>query len=153
MIDDLLTEDAILTGLKAGGKKGLLQKLSEAAARDLDRDPAEVMAAIMDRERLGSTGVGEGVAIPHARLAGIERPRAWFARLDAPVDFDSVDDVPVDLAFLLIVPETADAEHLKILARVSRFFRREALRDRVREATSPAAIHALFAAGSASEAA
>ncbi|MEO1137475.1 MAG: PTS sugar transporter subunit IIA, partial [Pseudomonadota bacterium] len=140
-------------GFRASGKKAVIQRLCEAAAHDLDCDAAEIFDAVMERERLGSTGVGGGVAIPHARIDGLDRPRGWFARLDSPVDYDAIDDAPVDLVFLLLAPEAANAEHLKTLARISRFFRREDRRQRIRETESPAAIHALFAAAEKRDAA
>jgi len=143
-LSDLLDVDAIEPALRASGKKQALQRLCDRAAADAGIDARAIFDAVMEREKLGSTGVGGGVAIPHARLEGLEGARGWFARLETPIDYDAVDDEPVDLVFLLLAPEAANAEHLKALARISRFFRREAQRKRLREAESAAAIHALF---------
>ena len=144
-LSDILTVEAIIPGLRAGGKKLALQKICELAAKDTGLNARDVFEAVMEREKLGSTGVGGGVAIPHARLAGLKSVRGWFARLETPIEFESVDDEKVDLIFLLLAPEQAGADHLKALARVSRLFRREDVRRRLRETHSAAAVYALLA--------
>lgn len=144
-LSDIISVDAIAPVLRVQGKKAVLQKICEAAARDLGLAPDVVFDAVMERERLGSTGVGGGVAIPHALLPGLPAVRGWFARLETPMPYESVDDEPVDLVFLLLAPEHAGAEHLKALARVSRRLRREDVRRRLRDADTPAAAYALLA--------
>lgn len=144
-LSDILTVEAIIPGLRASGKKLALQKICELAAKDIGLNARDIFEAVMEREKLGSTGVGGGVAIPHARLPGLKSVRGWFARLDTPIEFESVDDEKVDLIFLLLAPEQAGADHLKALARVSRLFRREDVRRRLRETHSAAAAYALLA--------
>lgn len=131
-LSDLLSADSILGSLSATNRKQALQIMSEAAAAKLDIDSRLIFDAMMERERLGSTGVGDGVAIPHARLEGLDRVFGLFARLKTPIDFDAIDGRPVDLIFLLLAPEASSAEHLKALARISRIFRREDLRSHLR---------------------
>jgi len=143
-LSDLLNVEAIIPAMRVTGKKAALQKLCERAAVDTGLDARAIFDAVMEREKLGSTGVGYGVAIPHARLEGLDKVSGWFARLDNAVDYDAVDDEPVDMMFLLLAPDAANAEHLKALARVSRFFRRENQRNRLREADSAAAMYALL---------
>ncbi len=144
-LSDILTADAVIPDLRAPGKKLALQKICERAAKDAGLDAHDLFEAVLERERLGSTGVGGGVAIPHARVAGLNGVRGWFARLETPIEYESIDDEPVDLMFLLLAPEEAGAEHLKALARVSRLFRREDVRQRLRETHSGSAAYALLA--------
>lgn len=144
-VSALLEPESILPDMRASGKKAALQKLCERAAHDTGIEARRIFDAVIEREKLGSTGVGGGVAIPHARLEGLDRVRGWFARLEEPVDFEAVDDAPVDMVFLLLAPDAANADHLKALARVSRFFRRESQRQRIRDAETAAAILSLFA--------
>jgi PTS system nitrogen regulatory IIA component len=131
-LPDLLSADTVLGSLSATNRKQALQILSEAAAARLDLDSRIIFDAVMERERLGSTGVGDGVAIPHARLEGLDHVFGLFAKLKSPIDFDAIDGRPVDLVFLLLAPETSGAEHLKALARISRVFRREDIRSHLR---------------------
>ncbi|QNL20089.1 PTS IIA-like nitrogen regulatory protein PtsN [Hyphobacterium sp. CCMP332] len=131
-LPDLLSADTVLGSLSATNRKQALQILSEAAAAKLDLDSRIIFDAVMERERLGSTGVGDGVAIPHARLEGLDHVFGLFAKLKSPIDFDAIDGRPVDLVFLLLAPETSGAEHLKALARISRVFRREDIRSHLR---------------------
>ena len=120
--------------------------VAEAAARVTGLPGGAVNAALLKREAAGSTGVGEGVALPHARAPGLDRLRGVFLRLDAPVPFDAVDDQPVDLIFALLVPaEGTGVEHLQALAKVARLLRRPDIREQLRKAQTADAIHALLA--------
>ena len=117
-IADLLPgPDAVLASVKAPGKKALLAELAGRAAPLLKLDERRLFDRVLERERLGSTGIGGGIAIPHARMAGLDRPRGMFARLAQPVDFDAIDERPVDVVFLLVAPEGAGADHLKEIGR------------------------------------
>lgn len=122
-LSDLIQPGAIIPALKASSKKQLLQILSEKAAELTGLPEREVFETILQRERLGSTGVGNGVAIPHGKLANISKIAGIFARLETPVDFEALDDQPVDLVFLLLAPENAGADHLKALSRIARMLR------------------------------
>ena len=123
-LSDLIEAPAILPALKANSKKQLLQLLSERAAGDHRHcRSGKIFDTILQRERLGSTGVGNGIAIPHGKLAGVKRITGVFARLETPVDFEALDDQPVDLVFLLLAPEGAGADHLKALSRIARVLR------------------------------
>src|SRR3954453_21465891 len=119
-IGDLLDRNAISLRVSASSKRQALAVISEIAARNFGLDAGDVLDALTERELAGSTGVGHGVAAPHARLEGLERMRGVFIRLEQPVDFDAVDDQPVDLIFALFAPKEAVTEHLRALARVSR---------------------------------
>ena len=118
--------------------------IAEIAARNFHLDAGDVLDALSEREAAGSTGVGYGVAVPHARLEGLERMRGVFVRLENPVEFESVDDQPVDLLFALFAPKNAGAEHLRALARVSRIMRQSELREQLRKARTADAVHALL---------
>jgi PTS system nitrogen regulatory IIA component len=144
-IDDLLDRRAITPKLQARTKQQALSLLAETAARVFGLDAGAVLEALQARERAGSTGVGEGVAVPHARLAGLDRMRGLFLRLESPVDFDAIDGAPVDLIFALFAPPDAGSEHLRSLARVARMLRQKELRQQLRQARTPDAIHALLA--------
>lgn len=139
---DLIRADAIVFRIKAQTKNEVLLALSEAAVAAYGVDLSATLESTLERERLGSTGVGEGVAIPHARLKGLKAPAAVLALLDPPVDFEAPDGRPADIVVLLLSPEEAGADHLKALARISRFLRRQDVRDGLRAARSAAAIHA-----------
>ncbi len=143
-IEDLLVTDLVYADFKASSKKQALQNLSRRWAEVHSMDDRLVMEKLLDRERLGSTGVGKGVAIPHARIEGLTEISGAFARLAAPVDFDAVDDVPVDLVFMLFAPEDAGADHLKALARVSRLLRDSAACDKFRQTTNAGALYAMI---------
>jgi PTS system nitrogen regulatory IIA component len=142
--DLLLGPDAVLASVKASGKKALLAELASRAASVLQLDERRLFDRLLERERLGSTGIGSGIAIPHARMTGIERPRGLFARLGHPVDFDSIDERPVDIVFLLVAPEGAGADHLKALARVSRLLRDRSLVEKLRNTETSDALYALL---------
>lgn len=143
-IGELLIRDGIVLKSGASSKRQALHVLASAAAQAMGLDEIRVFDALMEREALGSTGLGSGVAVPHARLAGLDRVRAVFVRLDTPVAYDSVDDRPVDLMFALFAPPRDGAEHLRALAAVSRAMRSPELREQLRQARTEDAIHALF---------
>ena len=143
-LSDLLSADSVLGTLSATNRKQALQVLSEAAGAKLGLDSRIVFDSVMERERLGSTGVGDGVAIPHARLKGLDHVFGLFARLKHPIDFDAIDGRPVDLIFLLLAPETSSAEHLKALARISRVFRRDDFRSHLRATDSRDGMFAIL---------
>ncbi len=141
-LQDLLTSESVLINLKAKCKREALSKLADAASSLVDADAEAVREALMQREQLGSTGVGEGVAIPHGKIAGLSKVCGILARLETPVDFDAVDDQPVDLLFLLLAPEDASAAHLKALAKVTRLLRDEDARAALRGADTAEALYA-----------
>lgn len=141
---DFLDFDAIKTSLPGGSKKALLQQLASLAGQRLDLDPAAILASVSEREQLGSTGFGHGVAIPHARIDGLERIYGLFARLGEPVDYKAIDGRPVDLVFLLLSPMDAGADHLKALASISRVTRDAGTLERLRGARSRDALAALL---------
>lgn len=143
-IGELLDRTAISMRVGAANKKKALAVIAEIAARNFGLEPAAVLDALLEREAAGSTGVGHGVAVPHARLDGLERMRGVFVRLEQPVEFESVDDQPVDLLFALFAPRNAGAEHLRALAKVSRQLRQGDLREQLRKARSADAVHALL---------
>jgi PTS system nitrogen regulatory IIA component len=152
-LSDILTDKALDAALVAANKKGLFQQLASAASK-LCGVPAKTIAASLNaREKIGSTGFGGGAAIPHARIEGLTGVFGYFARLQTPVDFQSIDNMPVDLAFLLLSPPDAGAEHLKALARVSRLFRDPQIVAKLRGARSKDALYALLAGGEARDAA
>src|SRR5690606_27200154 len=126
-LSDILSADGIVPSLKVSSKKQALQELSAIAAKQTGLDARQVFETLLQRERLGSTGLGQGIAIPHGKMAGLDKLHTVFARLSQPIDFDSVDDQPVDLIFLLLAPESAGADHLKALARISRLLRDPAI--------------------------
>ncbi|MEG3181678.1 PTS sugar transporter subunit IIA [Sphingomonas sp. LT1P40] len=152
-LSDLLTPEAVLSGTPAGTKKKLFALLGEAAAAAYRLDPAAVAERLSEREKLGSTGFGGGIAIPHGKIAGLPGVIGMFARLDKPLDFGSVDDAPVDLVFALLSPPEAGAEHLKALARVSRRLRDRVFTAKLRGAGSTDALFALLTGVEARDAA
>jgi nitrogen PTS system EIIA component len=144
-IADLLTgPEAVLASVKASGKKALLAELASRAATVLGLDERRLLDRLVEREALGSTGIGGGIAIPHGRMAPLAAPRGLFARLAQPVAFDSIDDRPVDIVFMLVAPEGAGADHLKALARVSRLLRDRSLVEKLRATESAEALYALL---------
>ena len=120
---DLITPQSVIPDLRAGSKAEVLAVLAKRAAELTGLDPTTVYHGLIERERLGTTGVGNGIAIPHARLADLERLCVVFARLPRPIDFEAIDEHPVDLVVLLLTPEGAGADHLKALSRISRLLR------------------------------
>jgi PTS system nitrogen regulatory IIA component len=152
-IGELITPSQIRPALKASSKKQTLQELAKFSAQWVEQDERTIFDILLERERLGTTGVGRGVAIPHGRLAAIDQLFGFFARLETPVPFDAIDEQPVDLIFLLLAPESAGADHLKALAQVSRMFRDQAVCKKLRGTDSSEAIYALLTETAASEAA
>jgi len=150
---DLIARDAILPTVKAGSKKQILQEVA-ARARDVyGLDARQVCEGLLAREKLGSTAMGGGVAIPHARLPGITAIAGLFARLEKPADFEAADGQGVDLIFVLLAPEESGADHLRALARVSRLLRDADLRKKLRETAEAPALYALITEPAASRAA
>jgi nitrogen PTS system EIIA component len=150
---ELLAPQSVLPTLKVAGKKQLLQELAKRAAQLTGIEEKTILDTLAERERLGSTGIGAGTAVPHGRLGGLQRIVGLFARLDRPIPFDSVDDQPVDLVFLLLTPVSAGSEHLTALARVSRIFRDRAMCQKLRGTTTADALYALLTDRTASHAA
>lgn len=143
-IGTLLDPRAIAPRAGGGGKRQVLSAVADIAARTLGLKAEQVLDALLEREAAGSTGVGHGVAVPHARLPGLDRMRGVFLRLEQPTAFESVDDQPVDLVFALFAPVEADSEHLRTLARVSRLLRQGDLRQQLRQARTAESIYALL---------
>jgi PTS system nitrogen regulatory IIA component len=141
---DILSEESVFvcTGLKT--KREVLERLAQQAASTTGRDATAIFEAINDRESLGSTGLGNGIAIPHGRFSGLAGVTAVFARLLQPVDFDAVDDQPVDLVMMLLAPPGAGADHLKALARVARVLRTESAVEQLRATEEPRVLHAVL---------
>ncbi len=141
LISEYLTPQAILPDLKATSKKQVLQELSTFAGERLDIENRAVFDVLVERERLGTTGFGNGVAIPHGKMPQLKQLHMMFARLDTPVNFDAVDGRPVDLIFLLLTPENAGADHLKALAKASRILRDDKICAKLRGSETAEAIY------------
>jgi nitrogen PTS system EIIA component len=152
-IEDLITPESVIPRLRASSKKQVLQELAKRAAETTGLPERAIFDVLLERERLGTTGVGDGIAIPHGKLAELQRLHGLFARLETAVDFDAVDDQPVDLIFLLLAPEGAGADHLKALARVSRLLRDRSTCEKLRGADKADALYALLTGSRASHAA
>jgi PTS system nitrogen regulatory IIA component len=152
-IGHLLDRQAIISKVSATSKRHALTLAGEIASRLYGLKAAAVADSLIERERKGSTGVGSGVAVPHARVEGLERVRGMFLRLEAPIVFGAVDDQPVDLMFVLLAPTEAKTEHLQALARISRALRKPELREQLRQARTQDALHALLVADAHSSAA
>ena len=142
-IDEILAPEAVIHGLRATGKKNLLEELARRAGRELGIDPGEILGALLRREDLGSTGVGDGVALPHARMEAVARPFGLLARLRDPLNFEAVDERPVDLVFLLLLPAGDGGEHLHALACVARRLRAPETTAALRGARDAGALYAL----------
>ncbi len=142
-----------MASLKAKSKKQVLQELAAHAARLTGLPERDIFDTLLQRERLGSTGVGHGIAIPHGKLAGLPHITGLFARLEEPIDFDAVDGQPVDLIFLLLAPEGAGADHLKALARISRLLRETSAVEKLRRSKDAAALYAVLTEAATSHAA
>ncbi|MCX7327627.1 MAG: PTS IIA-like nitrogen regulatory protein PtsN, partial [Hyphomicrobiales bacterium] len=136
--------DSVIAPLKANGKKQALQEIAQRAAAITGLPEREVFETLLQRERLGSTGIGEGIAIPHGRSPSLTRLRGLFVRMEKPIDFEALDGQPVDIMFVLLAPEGAGADHLKALARVARVLRDRATLDSIRRADDAAAIYAIL---------
>ena len=143
-ISDLTSSKLVVANLKATSKKQVLQDLSRRASDATGLNERAIFDVIMDRERLGSTGVGNGIAIPHGKLPDLDRLHGVFARLEQPVDFQAIDDRPVDLIFLLLAPESAGADHLKALAKVSRILRDVGTCEKLRGTDTSDALYAIL---------
>lgn len=152
-IADLLTPNRVVPHLKATCKKHALQELARVASQSTDIADRSVFDVLLEREKLGTTGVGSGIAIPHAKLPELKTVQGVFARLDEPIEYDAIDDQPVDLMFLLLAPEDAGADHLKALARVSRMMRDHAKCAKLRGSDDRDALYALLTDSAASKAA
>lgn len=140
----LLQPKTVIAGVPAANKKALLTQLASQLAQAHGLAPKEAAASLLDREKIGSTGFGGGIAIPHGKLEGLGRIVGLFARLSQPIDFQAIDELPVDLVFVMLSPPQAGAEHLKALARVSRRLRDQAFVAKLRGAGSPDALYALW---------
>jgi PTS system nitrogen regulatory IIA component len=152
LLTDLVAPNAIIPALKVNSKKQLLQELAAKAAELCGQSERTILETLLQRERLGTTGVGNGVAIPHGKLPKLTNLFGVFARLDRPVDFESMDNEPVDLVLLLLAPETAGADHLKALARVARLFKDADVVRKLRNSRDAEALYAVLAMPSASAA-
>jgi nitrogen PTS system EIIA component len=153
VIEDILNEACVVTSLKATSKKQALNELARLAAEKTGLSERAIFDVLLERERLGTTGVGDGIAIPHGKLPDLAKLFGCFARLENPVEFDAVDNAPVDLVFLLLAPESAGADHLKALARISRVLRNSIHCDKLRTAPTSDKIYALLTADPQSQAA
>jgi PTS system nitrogen regulatory IIA component len=143
-ISDLVSPESIVPKLRARSKKQALQKLSKRLAAIVHQDEGIIFDVLLEREKLGTTGVGTGIAIPHGKLPGLDTLHGMFARLESPIDFEAIDEQPVDLIFLLLAPESAGADHLKALARVSRLLRDSDACESLRRAESSDDIYSLL---------
>jgi PTS system nitrogen regulatory IIA component len=152
-IADLLKPEHVVANLRATSKKQALQDLARRAADITGHTERSIFSTLMKRERLGTTGVGNGIAIPHGKLANLDHLYGIFARLEQPIDFDSIDERPVDLIFLLLAPESSGADHLKALARVSRLLRDKRACEKLRGTDDAEALYALLVDTAASWAA
>jgi nitrogen PTS system EIIA component len=150
---DLLQQDAIIPVLRVNSKKQLLQELAAKASKLIGIPEREIFDVILQREKLGSTGVGNGIAIPHGKLTNISTIQGVFARLETPIDFEALDEQPVDLVFLLLAPEGAGADHLKALSRIARVLRDQDLVAKLRASDSDTAIYTFLNQDQASNAA
>ena len=152
-IADIVSKGAVIPGLKVSSKKQLLQELAARAAQEYGLKARAIIDGLMAREQLGATAMGDGVAIPHARVPGLTGIVGAFARLERPVEFDAADGQPVDLVFMLLAPEESGADHLRALARVSRLLRHSGVREKLRATQKAPALHALITEPTTSRAA
>lgn len=152
-ISDLIEPRAVMANVRAANKKQALQEIARRASEITGEPERAIFDVLIERERLGTTGVGSGIAIPHGKLAPLKRLYGVFARLETAIDFESIDGQPVDLVFLLLAPAGAGADHLKALARVSRLLRDRAICEKLRGSDSAEALYALLTENTASHAA
>jgi len=150
LLSDFISPDSVVASLKAKTKNQLLQDLSARAARLTGLQERDIFDVLLQRERLGSTGLGHGIAIPHGKLAGLKRIVGIFARLAEPIDFDAIDGEKVDIVFLLLAPEGAGADHLKALARISRLLREGSAVEKLRDSKDASALYAMLTEDEAS---
>jgi PTS system nitrogen regulatory IIA component len=144
-LNDLVAPQAVIPALKVNNKKQALQEIAARAAELTGRPEREILDVLMQRERLGSTAIGNGIAIPHGKLPKLDRLFGLFARLDRPIDFEALDGQPVDLIFLLLAPENAGADHLKALARIARLLRDADMTRLLRDSSDREALYAVLA--------
>jgi nitrogen PTS system EIIA component len=152
-IADLVTPAGVIANLRVANKRQALQELAHRAATLSGQDEKTIFEVLWERERLGSTGIGRGTAVPHGKLPKLDRLHGIFARLERPIDFAAVDDLPVNLIFLLLAPAAAGADHLKALATISRLLRNQAVCDKLRGTDSADGLYALLTDQTASHAA
>lgn len=143
-LSDLISLDSIIPSIKVPSKRVLLSELSGHVAKKIKTDKAFIFEMLLEREQLGTTGLGKGAAIPHARLSKLPKMTGFFAKLKAPINFDSVDKQPVDLVFLLLTPENAGADHLKALALISRFLKNPDICAKLRACDTADSMYAVF---------
>lgn len=153
MLSSFISPESVIAGVKGNGKKQVLQELSSSLARISGLSERTIFETLLQRERLGTTGIGEGIAIPHGRIAGLGRLVGMFGRLARPIDFEALDGEPVDLVFVLLAPEDAGADHLQALARIARLFRGPTIAQKLRQTDDPAALYAILTTEAASRAA
>jgi PTS system nitrogen regulatory IIA component len=150
-IADLITPKSVIAQLRVTNKKQALQELAKRAATMTGADERAIYDVLVERERLGTTGIGNGIAIPHGKLRGLSRLYGIFARLERPIPFEAIDEQPVDLMFVLLAPEDAGADHLKALARISRLLRDRAMCEKLRGTDNADALYALLTDYAASD--
>lgn len=143
-LHNLVSAKGVVPKLKASSKKQALQELANKAAEVTGLDSRVIFDKLLERERLGTTGVGQGIAIPHGKFPELDHVQGLFARLETPIEFEAMDDQPVDLVFVLLAPEPSGADHLKALARVSRLLRNQAICKKLRGADNADALFALL---------
>lgn len=152
-ISDILPPEGVIANLRASSKRHALEELAKAAGPIVNLHERTIFDTLLERERLGTTGVGHGIAIPHGKIQGLTRLHALFGRLERPIPFDAIDEQPVDLMFLLLAPQDAGADHLKALARASRLLRDTSFCDQLRACKDSKALYDLLRAGPTSRAA
>lgn len=152
-ISDLLAAGSVISHLSASSKLELIQNLAQFAAKEIGKDAHAIVDVLWEREKLGTTGVGYGIAIPHGRIEGLEQVHGFFVRLEEPINYDSIDEKPVDIVFLLLAPESAGADHLHALSMVSRLLRDKQLCEQLRRAKGEKEIYRLFSQAAIAEAA
>jgi PTS system nitrogen regulatory IIA component len=143
-ISDLLSPQAVFARVRVSSKRALLEFLARKASPLVNVSFDRVFETVLEREKLNTTGLGRGIAIPHGRIKGVERMFGLFVKLDDPLDFEAIDGLPVDMAFLLLAPEDAGADHLKALARVSRLFRNQAVCEKLRASDDASTLFSIL---------
>ena len=143
-IADLLSLESVIPNLKVTSKKQSLQELAKRGSQLFELDERQLFDILLEREKLGTTGVGNGIAIPHGKMQDLDRLHGIFARMEKPIDFEAIDERPVDLIFLLLAPESAGADHLKALAKVSRLLRDQSVVEKLRGSEQPEALYSLL---------